>query len=97
MLGQGLARFGKARLGAAGQARQGSARYGAVRSGQVWHGSAGMDIETRGGGMEPNHGSPRRDQDMTVVAFRWVTFIALSLLLFGGVALALTAIWRWIF
>jgi hypothetical protein len=49
--------------------------------------------------MEPSHNGGRRSdtEHITVPLFRWVVFFGVSLLFIGGVALALTAIWRWIF
>lgn len=45
----------------------------------------------------PDNGHREDAEHITVGLFRWVIFVALAALLFGGVALALVAIWRWIF
>jgi hypothetical protein len=48
--------------------------------------------------MDPSSNGHRRDAEhITAGLFRWVVFVVLSVLLIGGVALALTALWRWIF
>jgi hypothetical protein len=49
--------------------------------------------------MEPklNGGQHRETEHITAVVFRWVVFVGMSVLFLAGVALAVTALWRWIF
>jgi hypothetical protein len=48
--------------------------------------------------MYPSNDGHRGDAEhITISLFRWIIFLALSLLLLGAVAWVLVAIWRWIF
>jgi hypothetical protein len=48
--------------------------------------------------MDPANNGHRRDAEhITAALFRWVVFIGISAMFVGGVAMALIAIWRWIF